>query len=57
MTIKELYEYAKENVIEDKQLAAVYDNGYFFVYDKPVLRIEEEKIQKYYKISNVKWKN
>lgn len=46
MTIKELYEYAKENGIEDKQLVAVcFENGCVLVADKPVLRIEEEKIE------------
>lgn len=45
MTIKELYEYAKENGMEDKHLVAVCENGCVLVDDKPVLRIEEEKIE------------
>ena len=45
MTIKELYEYAKENGIEDKHLVDVCENGCVLVDDKPVLRIEEEKIE------------
>lgn len=45
MTIKELYEYAKENGMEDKHLVSVCENGCVLVTDKPVLRIEEEKIE------------
>lgn len=40
MTIKELYEYAKENGIEDKQLVAVcFENGCVLVDDEYPLEL------------------
>lgn len=42
MTIKELYEYAKENGIEDKQLVAVcFGNGCVLVDDEYPFGIED----------------
>lgn len=42
MTIKELYEYAKENGIEDKQLVAVcFENGCVLVDDEYPFGIED----------------
>lgn len=45
MTIKELYEYAKENGMEDKQLAAVcFENGCVLIDDESAFGIEEGEI-------------
>lgn len=42
MTIKELYEYAKENGMEDKQLVAIcFENGCVFVDDEYPFGIED----------------